>query len=293
MNNTTVSGNEPSGMRHKVHRTLTAAHRFVARLLPGPRAWCGATWGVVLAAALLWTAMSAHAFAPTGPLAFIVGLLGGLVAGALVGGIAMLVGAMLSAVPRRYGWAFIGALPPLLMTYMLAVTLAFGVVTVVLGILVISSLVGAGLAALTGRGWRQLSRLRRGLALAGLSVGLIGLIGGATALFMDGFPQTPPINAAAQSAANVVPLALPDLSQPGPYTVRTLIYGSGEDRRRPEYGPAALEPLRLATASNPGTDRQGAFHARRRRLGGGLPDLRVPVRGFLGGRPRFRSSEVG
>ncbi len=274
MNNTTPSEDEPSGMRHKVRRALTAAYRFAARLLPGPRAWRGATWGVALAAALLWTVMSAYAFAPTGPLPFIVGLLGGLLAGALFGGIAMLVGAMLSAVPRRYGWALIGALPLLLLTYMLAVTLAFGVVTVVLGILVISSLVGAGLAALTGRGWRQLSRLRRGLALAGLSVGLIGLIGGATALFVDGFSQTPPINAAAQSAANVVPLALPDPSQPGPYTVRTLTYGSGEDRRRPEYGP----DVDLRTASVDGSALLEGWSGRRSAYWGFGPDA-LPING--------------
>lgn len=210
--------------------------RFAGRFQPGPRAWRGATWGVILATALLWTVSSAYAFAPAGPVAFILGTLGGLLAGALLGGMVMLLGALLRLAPRRYGWAFIGALPLLLLTYMVAISLAFGVVAVALGILVISSLVGAGLAALTGGGWRRLTRLQRGLALAGLAVGVIGLVGGADALFSDGVTRTPPINAAAQSAANVIPLALPDPSQPGPYTVRALTYGSGADRHRPEYG---------------------------------------------------------
>jgi len=210
--------------------------RFAARLAPGPRAWHGATWGVVLAAALIWTVMSAYAFAPAGPLAFVLGTLGGWLAGALLGGIVMLLGALLRLVPLRYRWAFAGALPLLLLTYLLALPLAFGVFAVVLSLLAISSLVGAGLAALTGKERRTLTRLRRGLAFAGLGVGLVGLIGGAVVFFMDGFARTPPINAAAHSADNVVPLAMPDPSRPGPYTVRTLIYGSGEDRRRPEYG---------------------------------------------------------
>ncbi len=64
----------------------------------------------------------------------------------------------------------------------------------------------------------------------------MGLVGGGTLLFINGFVRTPPVNAAAQSAANVTPLALPDPSQPGPYPVRTLTYGSGDDRRRSEYG---------------------------------------------------------
>lgn len=156
--------------------TFAAARRFATRLAPGPRAWHGATWGVILAAVLLWTVMSAYAFAPAGPLAFILGTLIGLLAGALLGGIVMLIGALLRLVPRRYGWALVAALPLLLLTYMMAISLAFGVTAVVLGVLVISSLVGAGLAALTGGERRRLTRLQRGLALAGLAVGLVGLL---------------------------------------------------------------------------------------------------------------------
>lgn len=236
MNTTPTTENAPSGFRRSLRRTFTAVRRFAASLLPGPRAWRGATWGVALAAALLWTVMSAHAFAPAGALAFIVGTLGGWLAGALLGGIVMLLGAWVRLAPLRYRWAFIGALPLLLLTYLLALPLAFGVFAIVLGLLATSSLVGAGLAALTGKERGTLTRLQRGLALAGLAIGLLGLTGGAVVLCMDGFARTPPLNAAAHSADNVVPLALPDPSQPGPYPVRTLIYGSGEDRRRPEYG---------------------------------------------------------
>ena len=235
-----TSENAPSGfsriLRHALRRAFAAVRRFAGRLLPGPRAWRGATWGVGLTAALLWAVMSAYAFAPAGPLAFVVGLLAGLLAGALFGGLVMLLGATLALAPRRYHWVVIGALPLLLLTFMLGITLAFGVIAVMLGILLVSSLIGAGLATLTGGGWQRLSRLQRGLALAGLALGALGLLGGGAFLLVDGFAMTPPPNAGAQSAANVVPLALPDPSQPGPYPVRTLIYGSGEDRRRPEYG---------------------------------------------------------
>ncbi len=225
-----------SALRRMLHRWIRAARNFFSRFLPGSRAWRGATWGVALAGALLWAVMSAHAFAPAGPLAFVVGLLGGWLAGALLGGFVMLLGALLSLAPRRYGWAFIGALLLLLLTYLLAIPLAFGIIAVVLGILAVSSLLGAGLATFTGEGWQRLSRLQRGLALTGLALGGLGLLGGGAFLLRDGFATTPPVNAAAQSAANVVPLALPDPSQPGPFTVRTLTYGSGEDRHRLEYG---------------------------------------------------------
>jgi dienelactone hydrolase len=226
----------PSGVRTTLRRTFTTVRRLPARITPGPRAWRGATWGVILAAVLIWIVMSAYAFAPFGPLSFVVGLLGGLLAGVLLGGLIILVGALLRGVPRHYGWTFIGALLLLLVTYMLAITVAFGVIAVVLGLLVVSSLVGAGLASLAPGRSERLTRLQRGLGLAGFALGLFGLIGGAVLLSVDGFSTTPPINAAAQSAANVTPLALPDPSLPGPHPVQTLTYGSGEDRRRPEYG---------------------------------------------------------
>ncbi len=230
MNTTMTPEHEPAGFRHTLRR-------FLARFRPGPRAWRGATWGVILAAALLWIVMSAYAFGPAGLLAFVLGLFGGLLAAALLGGLVLLIGALLRIPPLHYRWALIGALPLLLLSYMLAITVAFGVIAVVLGVLVVSTLVGAGVAALVGVGGQRLTRLQRGLALIGLVVGLMGLVGGAVLLLIDGFPRTPPINAAAQSSGNVIPLALPDPSQPGPYRVQTLFYGSGEDRRRPEYGP--------------------------------------------------------
>ena len=114
---------------------------------------------------------------------------------------------------------------------MLALSLALGVISVVPGILVVSSLVRAGLAALTGGAGRGLTRLQRGLALVGLAVGLRGLVGETFVLFTDGFAQAPPSNTAAQSAANVVPLALPAPSQPGPYTVRPVTGGLNTARK--------------------------------------------------------------
>jgi dienelactone hydrolase len=50
-------------------------------------------------------------------------------------------------------------------------------------------------------------------------------------------------------AEAVAPLALSDPGQPGPYAVATLTYGSGTDRRRPEFGAEAA----LTTPSLDGT----------------------------------------
>lgn len=221
---------------HAIQRFHASTRQFLAGLRPGHRAWSGATRGVLIAAILLWTVTSVYAFLPAGLLSFVVGLLGGLLAGALLGGIVMLIGALFRGVPRRYGWAFLSALPLLLLSYLHAIPLAFGVIAVVFGVLAVSSLTCAGLATISGRDWKRLNKPQRSLALAGLIAGVMGISGGAGLLINDGISQPPPINAAALSASNVVPLGLPDPSQPGPYAVRTLTYGNGDDRQRPEYG---------------------------------------------------------
>lgn len=216
-------------------RVLLASLRLPAR------AWRGATWGVAAAATLLWATISAYGFGPAGPLPFVLGLLGGLLAATLVGGLVILAGALLRRVPPRFGWAVLAALPLILLTYM-ALPLAFGMLAAAVGILLVSAGLGAGIAALIG--WRRLGRPQRGMALAVTALGLLGLLGGVAFLLADGFPVNPPVNAAALSANNVTPLALPDPSQRGPYPVRTLAYGSGTDARRPEY--AAQAALRTA-----------------------------------------------
>lgn len=221
---------------HAIQHIHGSARQFLVGLCPGHRAWSGATQGILIAVTLIWTVTSVYAFLPAGLLSFFVGLLGGLLAGALLGGIVMLIGALFRGVPRRYGWAFLSALPLLLLSYLHAIPLALGVIAVVFGVLAVSSLTGAGLGTISGRDWKRLNKPQRSLALAGLIAGVMGIAGGAGLLFNDGISHTPPINAAALSASNVVPLRLPDPSQPGPYAVRTLTYGNGDDRRRPEYG---------------------------------------------------------
>ncbi len=215
---------------------FTRLRDFLISLRLPARAWTAAAWGVGVTAGLAWLAFAVAAFAPAGPLAFILGLLGGLLAAGLVAGLIVLLAALLGRIPRRYAWAALAALPLLLVAYM-ALPLAFGMVAAALGLIAVGSLLGAGVAAL--RAWPQLPRRRRRVALAGLTLGLAGLLAGAGLLLPDGFAVPPPVNAAAQGSGAVEALALPDPSQPGPYAVATLAYGSGTDRRRSEYAAGA------------------------------------------------------
>jgi hypothetical protein len=225
--------------RHKLMDYFARIGRGLGSLepavAPGARAWHGAMWGVILITILVWGITAYYAFAPAGPVAFVLGTLSMLVIAVLVGGVLVGLSGLLERVPARWRWATISALILLLLSYR-AIPLVYGILLVVLGLIVFSSLLGAGIAAVTGGTWRRLTHPYQVLALTGLVGGVAGLVGGGGLLLTDGFDTTPPPNAAATSTTRVTPLALPDPSQVGSYTVRTLTYGSGVDRHRPEYG---------------------------------------------------------
>lgn len=84
---------------------------------------------------------------------------------------------------------------------------------------------------------------------------------------------------AEKSASQPPPLNASDPSQPGPYTVKTLFYGKGDDLRRPEYGPSVAIRTGPVDASPFFKDFSGwkAF-LRRRYWGFGMNSLPVNAR---------------
>lgn len=223
--------------------------RMAGAVAPGPRAWRGATWGILVMILVVWGVNAYAAFGPAGSLRFVTSLLISLVIAALFGAIVLALGWLLRRAPARYHWAVLSALPLLLLAFFLAPSLLYGVLTAVFTLILIASLLGAGLAAVSGDNWGQLTRPHKLVAVSGLALAAVGLGVGGWLLLVDGFATTPPINAAAQSATAVVPLDLPNPAEPGPYSVLTLTYGSGTDQRRPEYGA----DVTLTTASVDGS----------------------------------------
>ncbi|MCL5279323.1 MAG: hypothetical protein M1376_05405 [Planctomycetes bacterium] len=102
-------------------------------------------------------------------------------------------------------------------------------------LVVLPMLAGAGLGIL--RHWRA---QRAGIvsAILALLMLAVAVTGGAVVILWLASPGVDPylreIHAAAEG--QVPDLDAPDPSQAGPYEVATLFYGSGTDRRRPEYG---------------------------------------------------------
>ncbi|MFO7537284.1 MAG: MFS transporter, partial [Chloroflexota bacterium] len=210
--------------------------RMTGAVAPGPRAWRGATWGILVMALVVWGANAIAAFGPAGPLRFTASLLVTLAAAGLFGALLLVLGWLLHRAPARYRWVLFSSLPLLLLSFLLAPSLLLGGLTAVVGLILFSSLLGAGITAASGNNWSQLTRLHKGLAVGGIALGAVGLLVGGGLLLVDGFDTTPPVNAARQSDTAVTPLNLPNPAEAGPYSVLTLTYGSGSDRHRPEYG---------------------------------------------------------
>ena len=210
--------------------------RVWSGVAPGARAWRGAAWGALIALTSILLVTAYGMFAPAGSVRFATGTLLFLAAFALVGGLATLVWHILKGLPTFYVWVLACAVATSGLLALFALPVLLGLLALVFVAVVVASSLGAGVAVLARGGWREATRVQRTIAVVGLALGSAGLTFGAAWLLDDGSPLVLPPDAAIQSDAQVEPLAMPDPSQPGSYTVRALFYGSGRDRHRAEYG---------------------------------------------------------
>jgi len=202
---------------------------------PGPRAWRGAAWGLLIALASILLVMAYSMFAPAGPVRFAIGTLLFLVAFALIGGLVTLIWRIFKGIPTFYVWVLACSMAAFGLLALFALPVLLGSLAVVLGMIVVASSLGAGVAALARGGGKETTRVQRIIAVVGMMLGVTGLAFGTAWLLDDGSPLV----LSPDAAAEIEPLAMPDPSRPGSYTVRKLFYGSGHDRHRVEYGADA------------------------------------------------------
>lgn len=216
-----------------LHRFVDWLHQTWMVVYPGQQAWTGAAIGLLVTALGFVLLATVADFGGTDFLGMLLGFMVFLAGGALAGLVAWVLQTLLLILPARYLVAATAALSMLWLTLFVSRInlLVFLIVT-----LIVVSLSGAAVWSLVHRGWQRSSNVRRVIILSGLIVGVVGTVGGVIWLHWEGQVYEPPINAAMQSRQIVPPLALPDPSEPGLYTVRTLTYGSGVDLHRPEYG---------------------------------------------------------
>ena len=198
---------------------------------PGPRAWRGAAFGLLLGTFIVVADAMIHwVFLPTPTWA------GAWEAGKeLVGGVAagiglVLAAALLTKMPWRFRFAL--CISALLLNEMFPFTRDWRVL--VWGI-VAFAFIGAGLASINRQNFREVTtRVQRWVAIGGLVAGMASVVLLLLWLRNDGYELPEYRNAAVEAEAGVPMLALPDPSLPGDYAILTLTYGSGTDIRRPE-----------------------------------------------------------
>jgi dienelactone hydrolase len=215
---------------------------FLPAFVPSPVAWRGAAWALVVTGLAAWAVSTWSAMSvPERNWAALIPILLLLAAAALVGALfvllAWLLTGLLRASPRFYRWALGGSLA------LLSLLLAFlpSPPLWALGAVLAASLAGGGLASLLSGGWRYASRAGI-VAVAGALLLGWGMIATSVAwLFWQGSALKEVPNAASLAAANakIPKIMLPNPSEPGAYKVKTLTYGCGKDRHRPEFGKNA------------------------------------------------------
>ena len=161
-----------------------------------------------------------------------------LLAALVAGGLLVVLVGLLSSTSRFYRWMLLSLVFLLGQPLLSIGTAKLGIAAIVAAVTLAASLTGAAIAVLGARGEPEPGETRRA-TFAALVVGGAMAVTGLFWLLRDGFVPASAMDAVTIEAARPPPLDLADPSQQGPFNVRNLTYGSGRDRHRAEYGPAA------------------------------------------------------
>lgn len=230
---------------HRIRRGVGSVWQAIQ---PGPRARRGAAWGIAIAAAVVAAAIGIWMQPGLGRVLDIpAGILLALLLGAAIGLGVILAFKLLALLPRFVGWAGFAALGLLLFLMLDVVGLPGTLgISVALGIAIVAAFLGGALALLRSR-----EELRPARRRALWAVVLAALAASAWLVWWlaDRGSTEQLVKVRRPDPVRVPPCAAADPSRPGPYKVRTLTYGSGTDRRRPEYGRDAVLKTRPVDAT--------------------------------------------
>ncbi len=261
-------------------RVRAALSRFWSRIPPGRRARRASTWALIALAAVL-SAFGGWFIRPglPGVLDPLSGIAFAFVTSALLF-LAIFLGLkLLLLLPR-----FLSVVSIALLITTAFVLQEFGIPTgpgllaaVALGLVEILLVVSAATLARGFRGLRPWRKVATPLVLA------LTIVANAAVLRFvfgrgDAADPYPPDPGPSAAASRVAPLDRPDPSLPGSYRVTSLTYGSGTDRRRPEFGRAAVLRTAPVDVSKLVDVTKGWKGAARRRFWGFAADA-APVNG--------------
>ncbi len=215
-------------MKTKFQQIVKWCKAQIKSITPGNSALKGAAWGLLLVTGLLWLVFAIRVTANLSDGWVLLLFLGFVLIAILAAYLTRWLLLQLGDFHKVYQRALFIALPLLILMsfeWMIPVFLAL-----------MASLLGAALWVLKNTGFRQLSPRKKGVTLLGLAIGLGGFIAAGIGYSRTGFEVDPIINAATSVTTPVPSLIAPSPAEKGPYTVKTLTYGSGNDRHRPEFG---------------------------------------------------------
>lgn len=210
-----------------------------ARPKPERRARKGASMGAAAALLLFMGFMGTQLRTSLStPVDVLIGVALGILGIKLLAGAIRLATKLLQALPRYLGWGGAGALVAFLLLFLDRLSLPWTLVLFFgVGIVVVEAVLGGALAVATAADFKKASGARKALVLAALVVAVAANIAFFSWLMAPG-TDSHLVELHAAPSASVAPLEAPDPSQPGPYPVGKLFYGSGTDKHRPEYGAA-------------------------------------------------------
>ncbi len=212
------------------------ALKTVRALTPGKEAVRGGAGGIIVVTALL-------IIIPLSGIIKYIGIFGGLTiislllaAAALFAMLADLLLKLAVKIPLLTRLAILAAIPVVMISLgtnnqAFIFTLSF--------LVLFSFLAGAGIRLLYIRRWGEISTRNRVLVVTAVFIGFGGLVLGTAWLIHPGKDIEPPVNAAISGEYMPDHLQLEDPSSKGEYDVMYLTYGSGEDKRRKQYGQEA------------------------------------------------------
>ena len=232
-----AAGHGDARLWSKITAFFAAAKQRAWRSLrPSQAAWSGAGAGVLGVALLALAAGVVQAQGKPGwlgVLSLIRMLLAALVLPFLGGHLAAWGVDLVKKIPYPYRWKVVAA--ALVFVIMAGALSKQGLLLVIILAAVSGSLLGAGIGAL----WKAraaLTPLQQGISLTWTALGA-GVLAFSLAWYAwPGQQDSRPLHAAQMAGRPVSSINLPDPSQPGPYAVKTMTYGSGDDLWRAEFG---------------------------------------------------------
>lgn len=213
-------------------RQKQSIREILPQLVPSERIWIGAGFTIIGLALLFYLVFVVETFLPAGLVYFLVALIIPPVITFLGIELVIIIIKAIMIFPTRFLVGAVTGLVFFMMSFNLfnSIGIMLGFLTVLLG-----GIFGFGLAGLLTTSWETLKGFQKNFFIGTLTVGIISIAIIMTLLVHPGFSvETPP---RAVETANLQSLAItqPDPSETGSHNVSFLTYGSGTDRRRPEF----------------------------------------------------------